>query len=735
MTRQAPRSGELPPTRIDRFLSVYRSAPLEIRKKARILLVVNLLVIVGLLTSGVGINLILDVQIRTAVVELAMAAFLVGTLLALRSGRYVLASSATIGVLLVGLTATGLGGYSGDQAVDYALLVFNLMPVILYACLIGSHQLIPVGAAAICTLVNVLFFVLAGLASDWELRAVEIGTLINGLIVIPVCGVMGYHVLRMNQELVHRTEKEAHNLLQRTEQLQEARERLRVTLRSIGDGVITTDVQGRVTLLNRRAEKLTGWSTDRGAGRSLSEVFDARDAQSGEPLEDPVARVLLAGKPISLDQRFVLRAEDGSEKLVADSGAPILDHTGRAIGVVLVFRDETEKARLQESLANAERLESLGVLAGGIAHDFNNLLNGVFGFVELARLKVDSPQVARDHLDSALGVYDRATALTQQLLTFARGGAPQTRSIDLGPLLREVVRFSLSGSSVTTDFQIALELWPSNADRYQIAQVVENLAINARQAMGEGGRFTVRASNLNIEQSAALPLAAGRYVHVEFSDDGPGIPEALRSRIFDPFFTTKQSGSGLGLATAFSIVARHRGHLSVEARSGGGTTFHVYLPAADQDVEVLDESTNDGTGHREHVLVVDDEPANLVLAREMLEDLGYLVSCADGEPDALDAATAARENGRPFEVALIDLTLRGGRGGQYLLQQLLEHEPALRGIATSGYTTDALLANTDESEFVAALRKPYLHKDLAHAMTKALSSAPSGPSDRSSDSP
>ncbi len=573
-------------SRTDRFLRVYRTAPLEIRKKARILLWVNLPVIAAMIVSAVGINVLLDLHLRSALLELAMAVLLAGTLVVLRSGRYVLASSATIAVLLTGLTGGGLAGYSGEPRVDFALLGFNLLPVLLYACLIGSHRLLPVGTTVFSLVAFVAAFFLAVQAAGGQVGIVEVGTLINGLILLSMSGVMAYHVLRMNQELVRRT--------------------------------------------------------------------------------------------------------------------------------------EAETARVQESLANAERLESLGVLAGGIAHDFNNLLNGMFGYIQLAQLKSGDPAAVEDHLEGAMGVFDRARGLSQQLLTFARSGEPKTHSIDVGPLLREVVRFGLAGSSVTSDFQLDDGLWPCDADRHQLAQVVENLAINARQAMDDRGRLSVHATNLDPDAAPPAPLKPGRYLELTFRDDGPGIPEDARAHVFDPFFTTKDTGSGLGLASAFSIVSRHGGHMTVDSEPGHGAVFRIYLPAAEEDPTASDELTFEGLADREHVLVVDDEPANLEIARDLLESLGYRVTCAESAVSALDAFTTARDGDLPFDAALIDLTLRGGRGGRHLLGQLHALDPDLRAVAVSGYATDTTLVNPIAAGFVGSLNKPFLRKDVARVMKASL---------------
>ncbi|HOU93805.1 MAG TPA: PAS domain S-box protein, partial [Polyangiaceae bacterium] len=361
--------------------------------------------------------------------------------------------------------------------------------------------------------------------------------------------------------------------------LREEKERLAVTLRSIADGVITTDTEGRVVLMNPVAEALTGWRQPEAAGRPLAEVFHVVHAASGRSVEDPVARVLTGGQTTELPEEVRLVARDGVERPIADSGAPIKDAAGQVTGVVLVFRDVTEKQRLLASLQRESRLESLGVLAGGIAHDFNNLLSGIFGYVDLARLVTHEPETA-DHLTRALGALTRARDLTGQLLTFAKGGTPVKRVQSLFPFVQETARFALSGSVCRSQFDVEEGLWPCDFDPNQIAQVIDNIVRNAEQAMPGGGVIEVVARNVILAERAHPSLAPGRYVRLVIADRGVGIPPEHLSRIFDPFYTTKPRGHGLGLATGYSIVRRHGGCIDVESEPGRGSVFSVYLPAA-----------------------------------------------------------------------------------------------------------------------------------------------------------
>lgn len=357
--------------------------------------------------------------------------------------------------------------------------------------------------------------------------------------------------------------------------LESEKERLAVTLRSIGDGVISVDTAGRVVLLNKVAEQLCGWSQEEASGRPLAEVFPIVNETTHASIKNPVDEVLATGRIVELANHTVLVSRDGTERIIADSAAPIRDAAGAILGVVLVFRDMTQKKEIEEELFRARKLESLGVLAGGIAHDFNNLLTGILGNISMARMIVAEDHEAYPLLDRAQRASDRARDLTQQLLTFSRGGAPMKKVTSLAHLLIDSATFALRGANVRCSFAIPDELWPVEVDPGQMSQVVNNLVINADQAMPEGGVLTVRAEN--------VPPAGrhGRRVRIEFIDAGVGIPEKYLSRIFDPYFTTKQQGSGLGLATVYSIIRNHDGEIRVSSQPGTGTVFTVELPASD----------------------------------------------------------------------------------------------------------------------------------------------------------
>jgi len=502
------------------------------------------------------------------------------------------------------------------------------------------------------------------------------------------------------------------------EALAAERERLAVTLRSIGDGVITTDTEGRVVLLNRVAEELTGWSQDEAVGLPLEQVFLIINEKSREPCESPVKRVLEAGAIVGLANSTVLIGTDGTQRIIEDSAAPIRGRDSNVIGVVLVFRDITEKRRTEQELLRASKLDSLAVLAGGIAHDFNNILTGIIGNISLARTHVNAEDRIFPRLTQAEKASIQAKDLTEQLLTFAKGGAPVKKTASLADVIRDSAEFALRGSNVRCQFFVPDDLWPVEIDEGQMSQVINNLIINADQAMPDGGIMTVRAENVPVGADHFPPLGNERYVKVCIDDQGVGIAPSHLQRVFDPFFTTKQKGSGLGLATAYSVVRNHDGHMSVESEMGVGTTFSLYLPASERATPATlkrsaQEAARLGEGR---VLVMDDEEMIRDLATEMLTYLGYEVALASDGAEAIELYTEAKESGQPFDAVVMDLTIPGATGGKEAVKKLVEIDPEVKAIVCSGYLNDPIMANFSEHGFCACIAKPYRIEELGEAL-------------------
>ncbi len=443
-------------------------------------------------------------------------------------------------------------------------------------------------------------------------------------------------------------------------------------------------------------------------------------AQEGRKASPFVPGVRRVGSPDAPQE-----PRDGRNLPVSDSAAPIYDPQSRLVGVASVFREVSEKQRSEEQLQNAAELESLALLAGGIAHDFNNLLAGIFGHIELARRHAISNEAVTCRLDAALDVMERARGLTQQLLTLTTGGQPVTAPVALGELLKDASRFALAGSNVDCIFDLPSDLWPCQTDGRQIAQVIDNLVINARHAMPSGGTVRISACNVAVGEADSRGLAPGRHLKVAVSDCGQGIPPALQPKVFDPFFTTKATGTGLGLAVSYSIVKRHGGQIALESAPGVGTTVTLFLPAAPEGAVARTPRTGSEPRGRGLILVMDDEPDVRDIVREALQGLGYEVATARNGAEALALVERLRAEDRSFDLAILDLTIPGDEGGAELLSELRKRLPNVSAIASSGYSSDPVMAQPQAYGFAAALAKPYRIGELAETVRAALAAGPS----------
>ncbi|MGD0845575.1 MAG: PAS domain S-box protein [Geobacteraceae bacterium] len=390
-------------------------------------------------------------------------------------------------------------------------------------------------------------------------------------------------------------------------------------------------------------------------------------------------------------------------------------------GVVGTFIDITEHRRMQDELIRAQKLESLGLLAGGIAHDFNNILTGIVGNISMAMLQLDPSHKIVNRLELCEKATLQATELTRQLLTFARGGEPVKKLINPSSLIRETVSFSLRGSNIKSFIYIQDDLWSMEVDKSQLSQVLNNLLLNAGQAMPSGGEVTVRAANETLLHDNPHQLPPGDYTRISVEDRGCGIPQENLVRIFDPYFTTKPKGSGLGLASVYSIVKRHGGAIEVSSTPGAGTAFSIHLPALPgrqpEDAEPKLSAELTGSGR---VLVMDDEDLIREIATDILDFMGYAVdSCSDGR-EAVERFRAARENNVPFSAVILDLTIPGGMGGKEAATRILQIDPDAVLIVSSGYSDDPVIANFRQFGFSGVVSKPFDAEGLASEMKRLI---------------
>ena len=509
------------------------------------------------------------------------------------------------------------------------------------------------------------------------------------------------------------------------EALSNEKERLAVTLRSMRDAVIATDETGRVALLNRAAEDLTGWSQAEAQNRPLSEVFSIHQPRTREPILFEAILEDAQRSSQSRSRRSLLITRDGTERLVEGKSAPIRDRSSDVVGLALVFRDVTRYEQIEQDLQRAEKLDSLGVLAGGIAHDFNNVLTAVLGNIGIARLHAEPRSRVHQLLAEAESASLQARNLTQQLLTFSKGAAPVRQAASIAELVRETASFALRGSNTSAEFAFDEDLWSAAIDEGQMHQVIQNLVINADQAMPKGGAIAIEVTNVVIDRHGTTPLEPGRYVRMVIRDRGTGIPADILSSVFDPFFTTKKRGSGLGLAVCYSIVSKHEGHIAIDSSPGVGTTVTIHLAAVEDNPSLRAlEETIATISDDSRVLVMDDEDLVLSTSDMMLRHLGYdTVLTRDGD-EAVEAYRRALDAGQPFDAVIVDLTVPGGMGGKDALVHLLSLDPDAKVIVSSGYSTDPVMAQYAAHGFAAVVTKPYKVGELDRALKEALASEP-----------
>ena len=455
-------------------------------------------------------------------------------------------------------------------------------------------------------------------------------------------------------------------------------------------------------------------------GYNVKEFIDIVHPDDREFVKESIDKALYEKRPYSIDFR-ILRP-DGSVRIVHDQAEVTYNESEQAIRMLGTIQDITDQKKIEQELQRAQKLESLGILAGGIAHDFNNLLTAILGNISLAESFAysDSKDNMYKALKEAANASIRAKSLSQQLLTFASGGLPVKKVISLEGFIKEAAGFALKGSHIGSEYSISSDLAPVEADEGQIGQVIQNLIINACQAMPDGGVINIRADNININSKDDLPLSSGKYVKISIKDQGVGIPETHINKIFDPYFTTKQIGSGLGLATTHSIIRNHGGHIVVKSQIGVGTTFCIYLPSTDKKVELEKDAEKGPSSGQGSILIMDDEEIIRVFLCDGLRHFGYEVESAINGAEAVNLYKMAVELGVPYDAVILDLTVPGGMGGKETVKELLNIDPGAKVIVSSGYSNDPIMAEYDKYGFKGVVAKPYKLKELSEVVYRVI---------------
>ncbi|MBA7692471.1 Sensor histidine kinase RcsC [subsurface metagenome] len=491
------------------------------------------------------------------------------------------------------------------------------------------------------------------------------------------------------------------------EALKESEERYRTLFENAPIGIGLATLDGRILDGNDNMFKLTGYSREELKQKALIDTY-----QDPEKHDELFERLQKEG--LVRDFEADLKRKDG---IIYHASITItMFSLGGKDFILTMIEDITERKRLEEELLKAQKLDSIGVLAGGIAHDFNNILTAIIGNITLAKMDTKSGDEIFEVLTEAEKASGRAKDLTQQLLTFSKGRTPVKKTSSIAELTKDSAGFILRGFNVKCKFFIPDDLWPVEVDEGQMSQVINNLLINAAQAMPEGGIIEVQAENIHVGSDYLPHLKDEKYIKFSIKDHGIGISEEYLPKIFDPYFTTKQEGSGLGLATCYAIVKNHAGYLFVESELEVGTTFSIYLPACLKEIpakQKMEEKPLTGGGK---ILIMDDEEMVRKTAGRILKSIGYEVVFAQDGAEAIELYKKAMQTERPFDAVIIDLTVPGGMGAKESIKKLLEIDPGVKAIVSSGYSNDPVMANCREYGFYAAILKPYKLKELSEIL-------------------
>lgn len=497
--------------------------------------------------------------------------------------------------------------------------------------------------------------------------------------------------------------------------LQQEHELFEMTIKSVNDGVLVTNQESQIVVLNQATRLIIGDQVRVDIGDHLKPFLIGIASNGNEIYQTILHDVLDSGQIYALIVQTNLTNANGKQILLSMINSPIRKKNEHILGVLTILRDITNQKQIEDELQKANKLESLGLLAGGIAHDFNNLLVGAVGNLTATRIKLRDNIEANALIQKTENILLKASRLTHQLLTFSKGGIPIRKKISFKIILEETLGFSLSGTSVETVINIDSNLQIVEGDAGQLEQVFNNIILNAVQAMNGKGMITVSAHNVELsEHNNPTNLTNGQYVLIEFADNGPGIPSEIISKIFDPFFTTKETGNGLGLAIVYSIIAKHDGTIVVDSQPGKGTSFKIYLPSNPEFTEEIPNNYRSGdrlTNEPTRIMLMDDDQTIREVFEVVLKEFNFDVLFASNGEEAVKVYTE-NMNANPIKAVILDLTIVGGMGGKDTIKALTEIDPNVKAIVSSGYSNDPIMANYEDYGFKGVLAKPYNFEEL-----------------------
>jgi len=505
------------------------------------------------------------------------------------------------------------------------------------------------------------------------------------------------------------------------EALRKSENKYKRIVESSYDLIWEINIEGILIYVSPQMEAILGYKVTEVVGKV---IFDLMPAEESERVYKYFKKLIsLREALVSLESVFIHK--DDRFVILETSGIPIFSKEDEIVGYSGVSRDITKRKNSEDELQKIQQLKSIGTLAGGIAHDFNNILTGLYGNISFAREEIEKDHVAFESLVNAEKSMDRAISLANQLLTFAKGGSPVKEVVRLDTLVEEVVRFYLSGSNVKFNFEQMNEiLWLSELDKGQMQQVFSNLTVNARQAMHSGGELYVRLENVDMKVSQVSGIEPGKYIKITVRDSGEGIDQKYINRIFDPYFSTKKEGTGIGLATTYSIIHKHGGHISVFSELGKGTAFTIYLPAS-TSLKLEEKIVRPDTQYAKskdspRVLIMDDDILICGLVKKMLSVSGFFVETALDGIETIEMYKKSLDDSSPFDVIIMDLTIPGGMGGQEAVKEILSINPDAKVVVSSGYSNDSIVADCQKHGFVASISKPFMRSELVQVINSIL---------------
>ena len=497
------------------------------------------------------------------------------------------------------------------------------------------------------------------------------------------------------------------------EALKVSEEKFRLSFKTSPDSIVLTRLSdGLIIEANDGFKNLSGYTDEEIIGKTTHEIALWKNVND----RDKMTKLLREkGEVKNLEFQFVRKDGTIAETLLS---AAIIS-VGNEPHLITIVRDISENKKLLDIVQRSQKLESLGILAGGIAHDFNNLLTGIYGYIDMAIGQSRDEKVSQ-LLNSAIKSMDRARALSHQLLTFSKGGEPVKKPGKLFPFIEEIVKFSLSGSNIQPVFNVPDDIQICEFDKNQLSQVIENIIINAQQAMPLGGEIVISAQNITLNENRILQKTYNKdFVKISIKDSGIGIPADIISSIFDPFFTTKEKGHGLGLATSYSIVKKHGGVITVDSEMGKGTTFHIYLPATRNNVyNVQEEQKSDYYKGEGRILIMDDEDILRDVLKSILNSLGYEVIVTENGEQAIKAFKEEKNSNKPIIAMIFDLTVHGAMGGKDAIAEIRKIDENIPAFVASGYASDPIIANPQKYGFTDSIGKPFSIKELKELLKK-----------------